>query len=125
MIKPLILSAACIIGAFSLHFSSDYMQSKEMMVTLVDRHLEESCHKSRCHDRFIGLFKTEDGRFFDKEINLYTYKQMHLGEKFTISIRRFDIKQTPWENVFFFFLPCILLSVGISIPISLLLVRNL
>jgi hypothetical protein len=61
MIKSILFSVACILSAIALHYSSDYMQYKDVPVTFVDRHLDESCSKSNCRDRFVGLFKTNEG----------------------------------------------------------------
>lgn len=123
MIKSILFSVACILSAIALHYSSDYMQYKDVPVTFVDRHLDESCSKSSCRDRFVGLFKTNEGVFFDREISYYTYSQMHLGEKFTLNLRRFDIKQTPWENAVWFFGVAILFATGVGTLLTTLLFK--
>lgn len=123
MTKSILFSVACILSAVALHYSSDYMQYKDVPVTFVDRHLDESCSKSNCRDRFVGLFKTNEGVFFDREIGYYTYSQMHIGEKFTLNLRRFDIKQTPWENAIWFFGVVILFSIGLATLFATLLCK--
>ena len=123
MIKSILFSIACILSAIALHYSSDYMQYRDVPVTFIDRHLDESCSKSNCRDRFIGLFKTSEGVFFDREVSYYTYSQMHIGEEFTLNLRRFDIKQTPWENAIWFFGVVILFAIGIGTLLTTLLFK--
>lgn len=113
--KVLILVGVLLmLGSILLHNSSDYMHKKEVPVTFIDKRLDQSCHKSRCRDYMVGLFKTERGVYFERPISFYMYSQMHLGEKFNLNIRRMDIKQTGWENIVFFFGPVILFSFGVT-----------
>lgn len=88
--------------------NNDYSTYRDVPVTFIDKFAQESCHKGSCHDRFIGLFRTDEGVIFDRPISAYMFRQMHLQEKFTLNLRPFDIKQTPMDNVFWLFGPMIL-----------------
>ena len=113
--KVLILVGVLLmLGSVVLHNSSDYMHKKDVPVTFIDKRLDQSCRKGRCRDYMVGLFKTEEGVYFDRPISFYMHSQVHLGEKFNLNIRRFDIKQTGWENTVFFFGTVILFSFGIT-----------
>lgn len=85
--------------------NNEYMAFRDVPVVFIDKYTRESCHKGHCRDRFKGLFRTEDGTVFDRQISAYMYRQMHLGERFSLNIRQFDIRQTPSDNLWWFFIP--------------------
>lgn len=80
-----------------------YMKYQDVPVTFIDKYTVQACGKHHCTARLEGLFKTESGYIFDREISGYMYRQMHLGEKLTLNLRQFDIKQTPRDNLYWFF----------------------
>jgi len=84
-------------------YNDDYMVEKDVHVTFIDKMERNSCHKSNCTGKLYGLFKTDDGIFFDRQISMYMYTQMKVGEDFNLTLRRMDIKQTGWDNVIYFF----------------------
>jgi len=90
--------------------NNTYMEHKSVPVTYIDKYVTESCVKSHCRDRYMGWFRTDDGLVFDRHINDYMYKQMHLGEKFNLTLRPFDMHQTPLNNFYWFFGPIIILG---------------
>jgi hypothetical protein len=83
------------------------MEYRDVPVTYIDKLVTQSCHKGSCSDRFIGLFKTDVGYVFDRPISAYMYRQMHIGERFSLNLRQFDIKQTERDNIYWFFTPII------------------
>ncbi|ABY63132.1 putative NrdC.7 [Pseudomonas phage 201phi2-1] len=91
--------------------NNEYMRYRDVPVTYIDRHETRSCHKGSCKDNLIGLFKTDDGVFFERYIGLYTYQQMHLGEKFELNLRQMDIKQTERDNILWLFGPILVYAV--------------
>lgn len=100
-------------AAFWVFYNNDYMTYRNYPVTFVDRSAPTSCHKGRCHANHTGLFKLEDGTFFERPISVYMYTQMHLGERFELDLRPFDIRQTSSQNVWWFFIPAILFSAAL------------
>ena len=97
-----------------------YMKFQDVPVTFIDKYTVQACSKHSCTARLEGLFKTESGYVFDREISGYMYRQMHLGEKLTLNLRQFDIKQTPRDNLYWFFGP--LLVYGLTIVVWLQLI---
>lgn len=83
--------------------NNDYTTHRDVHVTFVDRHVTQGCHKASCSTYRVGLFKTDDGVFFERHINVYIFTQMKLGEQFTLNLRPFDIKQTSRDNVIWIF----------------------
>ncbi len=83
--------------------NNDYMTYRDVPVTFVERQATNSCHKGSCHDYLEGLFRTDDGMFFSRPISLYMYKQMHLGERFSLNLRPFDMRQTERDNLIWMF----------------------
>lgn len=92
--------------------NNDYMTYRDYPVTFIDRSAPTSCHKGSCRANHTGLFKLEDGTFFERPIGVYMYTQMHLGEKFNLNLRPMDIKQTPANNVKWFFMPIIVYCIA-------------
>lgn len=100
--------------------SNPYMRYSDVPVTFIDRYTTQSCHKSSCREVFVGVFRTDRDVIFEQRINGYTYRQMHLGEKFTLNIREFDIRQTGKENVFLFIGPALLYSLTLTVWFAVL-----
>lgn len=102
----IIIAAILMLGWSTYVFKNNtYMEYRNVPVTFVDRWASESCHKGSCRDRLLGLFKTDDGVFFERHISLYMFRQMRLGERFDLHLRQMDIKQTERDNVLWFFGP--------------------
>ncbi len=106
----LLLLFALVLGGLStwVYNNNDYLTYRDVNVTFIDRHGSNSCHKGTCRDYLIGLFKTDDGLFFERPIGLYMYRQMHLGERFTLNLRPMETKQTTYNNIVWMFGPIIL-----------------
>ena len=94
--------------------SNDYMTSRDYTVKMVDKFKEERCHKSSCNLYLKGLFRTEDGDFFDLDLTMASYTRLHPGSEAVFELRPFDIKQTPRENLLYFFGPVIVYSLTLS-----------
>jgi len=101
--------------------NNTYLEYRNVPVTYIDRHETRSCHKGSCKDNLIGLFKTDDGVFFERYIGLYMYRQMHLGEKFELNLRQMDIKQTKRDNILWLFGPIVVHLVTITLWFAMLL----
>lgn len=116
--KPLLglIALALLLNATSIFVfkNNPYMRYNDVSVTFIDRYATQSCHKSSCREVFVGVYKTESGTVFEERISGYSYRQMHLGEKFTLNIRQFDIHQTSKENLFLFLAPVILYSITLT-----------
>lgn len=103
------LSLALSTWCYYIWNNNTYMTYTDVPVTFFDRHMGQSCHKSSCRDAPEGWFRTDDGFVFSQPISDYMYYRMHLGEHFTLSMRPFDLHQTPRENIYWFFGPIIVL----------------
>lgn len=52
---------------------------------------------------FIAVLKTDDGILFDRRISPTLFSQIHKGDKIVLELRPIDIKQTPRDNLIWFF----------------------
>lgn len=116
--KPLLCTIAvalllCVLSV-TLYKNNSYMVYKDIPVTLVDRYTSQSCHKSSCYEIYKGVYKTDAGDIFEQRISGYAYRQLHLGEKYSLNIRAFDIRQTGRNNLFWFILPVLFYSIAIT-----------
>lgn len=87
---------------------SDYMREQPYNVLVTDK-MVLAGSKGMAHPYVV--FKLDDGYVFDKPVAVATYSQLKVGQRYTMSFRPMDIQQTPFENLFFFFLPVILTSI--------------
>lgn len=117
--KPLLglIALVIMLSGISVYIfkSNPYMRYSDVPVTFIDRYATQSCHKGSCREVFVGVFRTERDIIFEQRIDGYSYYQMHLGEKFTLNIREFDIRQTGKENLFLFFGPALFYSLTLTL----------
>ena len=88
--------------------NSDYMHSQPYDVLVTDKMVVAG---SKGRGQPYAVYKLDDGYVFDEPVSVATYSQLTVGQRYTMSFRPMDIKQTPIENLLYFFLPCILASV--------------
>lgn len=98
-----------------LFFNNDYMTPRDYTVTVIDKFKEERCHKHGCNLYLKGLFKTVDGDFFDLDLTMASYNRLVIGGTAVFEERPFDIKQTPKENILYFFGPVVLFSITLVV----------
>lgn len=106
--------ALCSLSVY-INQNNDYLTYRDVNVTYIDRHASNSCHKGSCRDNLNGLFRTDEGYFFERPISLYTYSQMRLGEKFPLNLRPMDIKQTSYDNIVWMIGPSILYALSFAL----------
>lgn len=102
-----------LVGSVVLYYNNDYMRYRDIPVTFIEKSVEDTCHKTRCRKTYIGLFKTDGEIYFDRPISYYMYTQTPLREQFELSLRPKDIRQSPRENLLYFFLPVLLFSLAV------------
>lgn len=113
--KKIRIGIILLIASFTLHYSSDYMQSKDIICTVVDKIQSNGGYKSSGH--FILILNDGNDNIFDKYVSASTYVQANKGDKITFTLRKFDIKQNPMDNAIYFFGFCILLSCAITFTV--------
>ncbi|BBC78137.1 Hypothetical protein KNT65_gp089 [Escherichia phage EcS1] len=108
------LIALCIIISVMFTFShnNDYMSEKSYTVETTQLYSGQGTGRYASTE-FIGVFKTEDNVYFDLRLKPSTYSQLKVGEKVVFDLRPMDIKQTPMENLIWFFGGVILWSISI------------
>ena len=109
-----VITLVVVATALWVFYNNDYMTYRNYPVTFVEKSETTSCHKTSCRPRYIGLFKLGDGTYFNQDIGKYMFTQMHLGEQFELELRPFDIRQTPSQNWWFFFMPVFLFSAALA-----------
>lgn len=88
--------------------NNDYMRYREVPVTYYGKFMTESCFKGFCRDIKTARYITDDGVRFTRFASDYVYDQMRFGERFSLTLRPIDIKQTTFNNIWWFFAPVIL-----------------
>jgi hypothetical protein len=93
---------------FSLMYLPEYNKLKPRDVTIVKLYIEPAGYKQSSHP--VAVYEFSDGLRIDQHISYSYLSQIKEGDKVTISLRDFDIKQNFFSNVFFVFFPILLLS---------------
>lgn len=106
-----------LVGLSYLGLTNEYMSTSSHEVTLIDK-LEISGTKQ---GKLYAVYKLKDGFVFDREISATDYSQMQIGQVYMIQIRPFDIKQTGTENLLYFFMPVILVSITLTYIVLLII----
>ena len=90
---------------------NDYMTFKDRNCVVVDKIQSNGTYK---HDgNFYLVLREERGIVFDIIVDAATYTQAKKDKIITFNLRQFDIKQTPKENILYFFGTIIVLIVGL------------
>lgn len=87
------------------------MTFKDRNCVVVDKIQSNGTYK---HDgNFYLVLREERGIVFDIIVDAATYTQAKKDKIITFNLRQFDIKQTPKENILYFFGTIIVLIVGL------------
>lgn len=109
----------------ALYLSNDYMTPRDVNVT-VDAKMVLAAKSNKSHDRLmISYWNSEEKILFDREVSLGTFASAVIGDKRVVYVRPFDMKQTGKQNLLFFFLPVLFVSVVVALIISPLIERFL
>lgn len=108
MIRHALAIAALIALTTWLFISNEYMTYRQVQVQVEDKMLLQD---SKGRERPVVVYKRADGQIFDREVSVGTWMASLPGQTKTLSIREFDMRQSTWENVRYFFLPVIMLSI--------------
>jgi len=108
MWKHALAIASLIVLTAWLFISNEYMTFRQVQVEVEDKMMLQG---SKGRERPIVVYKRADGVQFDREVSVGTWMASLPGQRKTLSIREFDMRQSTWENVRYFFLPVITLSV--------------
>lgn len=114
-----------LIGMSMTVTSGDYMTHRKWDAEVVGKYISHSKHGRENYNMIYRLRDGQglisDGHRFDRPSSGGTYHTSGVGQVNTVYLRPFDIKQTGRQNALFFFLPCILMSIGITSILSPLL----
>lgn len=108
MIRHALAIAALIVLTTWLFISNEYMTYRQVRVEVEDKMLLQN---SKGRERPVVVYKRADGVQFDREVSVGTWMASLPGQSKTLNIREFDMRQSTWENVRYFFLPVITLSI--------------
>jgi hypothetical protein len=86
---------------FSIFHNNEYMKFKIRKCVVIDRLQTEGGRKAA--GRFYLVVKEERGIVFDIIVSPATFSQKKKDDVVYFNLRNFDIKQTPKENVIYFF----------------------
>lgn len=101
-------------------FNNEYLTRRDYTVIVIDKFKEERCHKHRCKLYMKGLFKTEEGDFFDLDLTMASYNRLVVGKTAVFELRPMDIKQTAKQNILYLIGPLVVLCLaGLFSAVSL------
>lgn len=118
--KCLVIALISLIAMIAMYFGSEnanYMQYHHQTVEVTEKYQGGSYGK-RSRMEFIAVFKTEDGRYFDRNVGASAYSQYQIGGKYTMELREFDIQQNGWDNLIWLFGAVVVYVVGSVVFIS-------
>lgn len=107
MIKHAVAIACLILLTGWLFISNEYMTQRQVQVEVEDKALRQD---SKGNELPVVIYKRADGLTFERTVTIQTWFGSLPGERKTISVRQFDMRQSAWENARYFFLPCISLA---------------
>ena len=109
-LKLAALSLIMLVGAIFLA-RNDYMSYRDFNVVVDAKEMIPGSYKSSGYP-VISYWAPEQAIKFDQRVTVGTYSGSSIGDKHVINIRPFDMKQTPMQNLLYFFLPVLLGSIG-------------
>lgn len=92
-------------------WGNDYMREFDRTVEIVEKYAGPGTGKYASTE-FILVFKTEDGRYSDAYVSPSTYHRLNVGDTTTMTLREFDIEQTPLNNFLWFFMALVVYVLG-------------
>ena len=105
--KKYFTNGVTIVGFISLiifgiiYYNNDYMEFKDRKCVVLDKMTTTGGYKSSGH--FYLVLKEERGIVFDLIVSPATFSKSKIGDTKYFNLRQFEIKQTPMNNVIYFF----------------------
>ncbi|QXV82183.1 hypothetical protein bas37_0202 [Escherichia phage KarlGJung] len=97
----LLICCLCIVIAYGYYAINDYMHYKDYDVTVVNTFTGTQGKGSSLS--FIAVYELNDGYRFSEYISPEMYSSIEKGDNITVSLRPFDVKQTLFDNIVWFF----------------------
>lgn len=97
----LLICCLCIVIAYGYYAINDYMHYKNYDVTVVNTLTGTQGKGSSLS--FIAVYELKDGYRFSEYISPEMYSSIEKGDNITVSLRPFDVKQTLFDNIIWFF----------------------
>lgn len=97
----LLICCLCIVIAYGYYAINDYMHYKDYDVTVVNTLTGTQGKGSSLS--FIAVYELNDGYRFSEYISPEMYSSIEKGDNITVSLRPFDVKQTWFDNIIWFF----------------------
>ena len=97
----LLICCLCIVVAYGYYAINDYMHYKDYDVTVVNTLTGTQGKGSSLS--FIAVYELKDGYRFSEYISPEMYSSIEKGDNITVSLRPFDVKQTLFDNIVWFF----------------------
>lgn len=97
----LLICCLCIVIAYGYYAINDYMHYKDYDVTVVNTLTGTQGKGSSLS--FIAVYELNDGYRFSEYISPEMYSSIEKGDNITVSLRPFDVKQTWFDNIVWFF----------------------
>ena len=97
----LLICCLCIVIAYGYYAINDYMHYKDYDVTVVNTFTGTQGKGSSLS--FIAVYELNDGYRFSEYISPEMYSSIEKGDNITVSLRPFDVKQTWFDNIVWFF----------------------
>lgn len=99
----LVFMAGCLFySVYALISVNKYMAFKDVPVEVKQIYSGVGTGKNPRME-FIAIYQTQDGTIFDRNISAANFYQLKPGDKITISIRQYDIRQNWKDNAIWFF----------------------
>jgi hypothetical protein len=116
-LKIITLIGSCLLIAFwVLQYHNNYMEYKVRNCVVLDK-----IQANGRSDNFYLVVKSE-GIVFDVSVRPHEYSQRKVGGNVNVNLRNFDIRQTPKENLIYFFIPSILGAAIIGCFVAILVI---
>lgn len=97
----LLICCLCVVVAYGYYAINDYMHYKDYDVTVVNTITGTQGKGSSLS--FIAVYELKDGYRFSEYISPEMYSSIEKGDNITVSLRPFDVKQTWFDNIVWFF----------------------
>ena len=97
----LLICCLCVVVAYGYYEINDYMHYKDYDVTVVNTLTGTQGKGSSLS--FIAVYELNDGYRFSEYISPEMYSSIEKGDNITVSLRPFDVKQTLFDNIVWFF----------------------
>lgn len=97
----LLICCLCVVIAYGYYAIDDYMHYKDYDVTVVNTITGTQGKGSSLS--FIAVYELKDGYRFSEYISPEMYSSIEKGDNITVSLRPFDVKQTLFDNIVWFF----------------------